>query len=664
MAKNTKEKDIKKEPRIERDPGYFWSMSEAPHIGEANHWFQMLPIILFSAISILLVRMYIYDRPMDLFYWSNGETDQTDFFSHCKMVCILIAAVCAIVFILYRLCVQNLAIKKTYLYIPMAVYALFVLISYAASDYKQFALYGYNDRFEGTLALLAYMVVLFAIITLVNGENNIKVVMYALFVSAALLGILGVSQGTGHDFFRTVFGQKLITPNVELGDGTMLYDAIDAAAANGEQALKFTFQNKEIYQTVYNINYVSFYLTLLLPVVGLLFIRSVERWKEEAKWKPVVWGALFALLLYNLIGSASSGGFLGMGIVVLMALIVLNKKILRWWKPLLILIVITALIGGLTFDRWKGELGYAFKSTVGSSETTASEEEAEVDPEKLTGHLDYLTTSDDHFTASIDGVALDFSIDSAMAQVSATDKDGKPVAFELVGDGEKKTFLVDNEAFKNVLVMPAIDDDRTLYIILRTNNPVEKDWLFGFTDEGVYYFNDKGNRVSLTEIPAVGFEGNGDFGNGRGYIWSRTIPMMKDTVLLGHGADTYCLYFPHNDYVGKYNAGNFANVLEIIVDKPHNMYMGAWIGTGGISVLALLALFLIYIVQSIRIYFRKDFADMEFLDVAGVGIMLGIVGFLFTGLVDDSTVSVMPMFYTMLGLGVVINILQGQKAAE
>ena len=64
------------------------------------------------------------------------------------------------------------------------------------------------------------------------------------------------------------------------------------------------------------------------------------------------------------------------------------------------------------------------------------------------------------------------------------------------------------------------------------------------------------------------------------------------------------------------------------------------------------------IVQSIRIYFRKDFADMAFLDVAGVGIMLGIVGFLFTGLVDDSTVSVMPMFYTMLGLGVVINILQ------
>lgn len=661
MAKNTKEKDTKKEPRTGRDPGYIWSMSEAPRIGEANHWFQMLPIILFSAISILLVRMYIYERPMDLFYWSNGETDQTDFFSHCKMVCILIAAVCTVVVILYRLCVQNLAIKKTYLYIPMAVYALFVLISYAASDYKQFALYGYNDRFEGTLALLAYMVVLFAIITLVNDENNIKVVMYALFASAALLGILGVSQATDHDFFRTVIGQKLITPNVELGDGTMLYDAIDAAAANGEQALKFTFQNKEIYQTVYNINYVSFYLTLLLPVVGLLFIRSVERWKEEAKWKPVVWGALFALLLYNLIGSASSGGFLGMGFVVLMALIVLNKKILRWWKPLLILIVITALIGGLTFDRWKGELGYALNSVLNPSETAEGEE---LYSSKLTGHLDYFITAEDYFTASIDGVALDFAIDSSTAQISATDKDGNPVAFEMIADGEIKEFAVISDAFKNVVLAPGIDKNRTLYIVFRTNNPVEKDWIFAFTKDGVYYCNEKGNHVTLSHVQATGFDGNEGFGSGRGYIWSRTIPMMKDTVLLGHGADTYCLYFPHNDYVGKYNAPSFQNNLEIIVDKPHNMYMGAWIGTGGISVLALLALFLIYIVQSIRIYFRKDFSDMEFLDVAGVGTMLGIVGFLFTGLVDDSTVSVMPMFYTMLGLGVVINILQVQKVAE
>ena len=137
---------------------------------------------------------------------------------------------------------------------------------------------------------------------------------------------------------------------------------------------------------------------------------------------------------------------------------------------------------------------------------------------------------------------------------------------------------------------------------------------------------------------------------------------MKDTMLLGHGADTYCLFFPHNDYVGKYNAGGgLTKNIEIIVDKPHNMYMGAWVGTGGISVLALIALYVLYIIQSVKIYFRKDYEDMDFLDITGAGIMLGVTGFLFTGLVDDSTVSVMPIFYTMLGLGIVTNILQRDK---
>lgn len=665
MTKKVKDKNTMAETRVGRKPGYFWEMSEAPRIGADNHWVQMLPIILFSAISILLLRMHVYERPMDLFYWSAGDTDLTDFFSYCKLVCILISAVCAIVFLLYKLVVQNLAIKRTYVYIPMAIYVLAVIGSYIFCDYKEFSLLGYNDRFEGTLALLAYMVLLFAIITVVNGEKNVKFVLGALFVSAAILGILGISQATDHDFFRTVLGQKLITPNIDLGDGTTIDQAIDAAAAEGKQALQFTFNNKEIYQTVYNINYVSFYLTLLLPVAGLLFIRSFSKRKEEPKWKLPVLGALFALLLYNLIGSASSGGFFGMGMVVIFAIIVFNKKILSWWKPLAILLIITSLIGGLTFDRWGSELSYAFGSGLKSAPVEATTETGDaVDESILTGHLDYFETRDDCFVASMDGKALSFSVDNGTTEITALDESGNKVEMERL-EGEKKAYIVKDEAFRNVVIVPAIDDANTLYLIFRTNNPAQNDWLFAFAEDAVYFANDKENRVKLTQIPAVGFENNQMFGNGRGYIWSRTFPMMKDTMLLGHGADTYCLYFPHNDYVGKYNSGgSFSTMINIIVDKPHNMYLGAWIGTGGISVLALLALFLMYVIQSIRIYFHKDYSDAQFLDFAGAGIMLGVIGFLFTGLVDDSSVSVMPMFYTMLGLGIVINILQKAKESS
>ena len=103
-------------------------------------------------------------------------------------------------------------------------------------------------------------------------------------------------------------------------------------------------------------------LTLLIPLFGMLFIRSVMLGKEEKLWKKIGWGVMFGLVIFNLIGSASSGGFLGMAAVVVLALILLNKKILKWWKPLLILILIAGICFGVTVDRWLPELTGAAKS--------------------------------------------------------------------------------------------------------------------------------------------------------------------------------------------------------------------------------------------------------------------------------------------------------------
>ncbi len=95
--------------------------------------------------------------------------------------------------------------------------------------------------------------------------------------------------------------------------------------------------------------------------------------------------------------------------------------------------------------------------------------------------------------------------------------------------------------------------------------------------------------------------------------------------------------------------------MNLIVDKPHNMYMGAWIGTGGLSVLSLLVLWFMYIFQCIKLFWKRK--PDTFTEYAGLGIFLGICGFLVSGLVDDSTVSVMPMFYGLLGTGIAINII-------
>ncbi len=646
MSKDTKKKDVEKKVNNSNRflPGYLYNMSCAPKIGENTHWFQMLPISIFTAVIIILTRMVIYERPMSQFFWSGGKNQLTDFFSYYKMQAIIICAVFVLVLLLYRVFSQSFSLKRSFAYIPMIIYTVFVLLSYATSDYKIFALWGWNDRFEGTLSLLGYMIVLFYVINTIRTERDVKWVVYPLAVTSALLGILGLTQALDHDFFRTDIGKKLLTPS-------WFWKDVDS--------LNFTFQNKEIYQTVYNINYVSFYLTLLIPLFGMIFIMSVMKQDKEPLWRKFTWGALFTLLIFNLIGSASSGGLLGMAVVVMIGIIVLNKRIIQWWKPVTILLALTIVIAGISYERWLPELTNAIDSVLGKSGSVQSELSATdtstspgVSTDSNVQHkLDYMTISGDSIVLSFDGNEVKFKTfpdDPIALQIS----DSEDNILDLAPTNVTPIYKVNDPRFKLITVRPAQDESSNHYFVIGTNGD---EWPFMITADGPKYLNGFGKIIDLRKVDAIGWKNNQGFGSGRGYIWSRSIPLMKDTLILGHGADTFCIYFPHDDYVGKYNSGTFSTNINIVVDKPHNMYFDAIIGTGGISMLSLLVLWGIYIIQSFSIYRRAKYD--RFITYTGVGIFLGICGFLVSGFVNDSTVSVMPMFYGLLGMGISINMM-------
>jgi O-antigen ligase len=567
------------------------------------------------------------------------------------MVAIIICTILALLLLLYRVFVQNFYIKRSILYIPALIYLAFVLISYAFSSVKDVAWMGWNDRFEGTLILICYIFMALYIMNLVNSEKGVKLIIYPLAITSFILSLIGLSQAFGRDFFQSTIGQKLIVPNMKMDGGTTAWEAIDKAAEQGEQFLKFTFQNNEIYQTVYNINYVSFYLTLLIPIFGLLFIH------EKANLiKKTMWGILFGLLIFNLIGSASSGGLLGMFVVVIIAAVIFNKKLITWWKPIVILLAITLLVGGITFDRWSDELTGAVKGVVG----TASEKQGPGTPEKsesdsvqgASGHeFEYFANKGDTIEFSLDGNVATIDLSQWNSIAASDNKDNQLNIVPTSTDSSPGKLTIDDNRFSAVTMEYTEDEDgNQLFDIGLTGE--ERTWSFTETESGIELLNDLGNTVKLENIPHWGFDDNPGFGSGRGYIWSRSLPMIKDTVLIGHGADTYCIYFPHKDYIGKYNAGWNVNM---VVDKPHNMYIGIAVNTGLISLLALLTFFGIYVIQSFRIYRRNEMNS--FLACAGAGIFLGICGFLVSGFVDDSTVSVMPMFYGLLGTGIAINML-------
>ncbi|MDR0424910.1 MAG: O-antigen ligase family protein [Clostridiales Family XIII bacterium] len=659
------------EPPASKDPAYLWSMSHAKGAGEGIYGLQLVPAALFTAVVIVIIRMFNYTRDMTSFYWTGNSNALVDFFSHYKVVLIVICAFAALLMLLYRLCTQSLAIKKSAVYLPMAIYVALVLVSYLTSEYKLFAWHGWNDRFEGTYTIICYMFMLFYIINSVNTERNVKWILYPLTGVTILLSLLGISQFLDRDFFRTGMGQKLMLPNTINSDGVSTWELVDRATSEGNQFLSFTFKNREIYQTVYNINYVSFYLTLLIPLFGLLFL------SEKRPVKKALWGLIVMLILINLIGAASSGGIFGMFFVVLTAVLILRKQLLKWWKSVAALIVITAIVAAGTHSymlsysgsSWYTEVKSAIISVLNLNSRPEVAGSVPGTPDPTGGntpavtatHLDYFETVDYSLTFSIDGHEATIAFNPAdSSDMTARDSDGMPLTLVATtsklrdsDEKENSVFLIDDQRFSPVLLFPATSgsdesSSRDTCIFRLADNP--QLWGFRLTDDGLSYYAETGKLVKLSKIPSMGWKNNTSFGSGRGFIWSRTIPMLKDTLFIGHGADTYALYFPHNDYVGKHNAG--WNITTI-VDKPHNMYLGAAVGTGVLSVIALLAIFLIYFVQSARIYARSKFDD--FCSAAGAGIFFGTVGFAFAGVVDDSTVSVMPLFYGLLGLGLAIN---------
>lgn len=159
-----------------------------------------------------------------------------------------------------------------------------------------------------------------------------------------------------------------------------------------------------------------------------------------------------------------------------------------------------------------------------------------------------------------------------------------------------------------------------------------------------------GKAYKTGQIEKWGFEGRENLGSNRGYIWSRSLPMLKDTILTGYGPDTYGLYFPQYDNVGKLIA---FNTTRKIVDKPHNMYLQVGINTGVISLIALLTVFGVYSFSSIKLYWGGRFDN--FYKKVGVGIFGAFLAYAIAGLFNDSVISVAPVFWILFGIGISVN---------
>ena len=152
----------------------------------------------------------------------------------------------------------------------------------------------------------------------------------------------------------------------------------------------------------------------------------------------------------------------------------------------------------------------------------------------------------------------------------------------------------------------------------------------------------------------IGFEGKERIGSSRGYIWSRTLPLLRNCLITGYGPDTFTYNFPQNDVLAKYYSySQYNSSFYITVDKPHNMYIQIFYSSGLIALLAFLGIVVFYLVDCFRLYaLRRSYRTEQ---AMGVSVMLGVVGYLAAGMFNDSIIGVAPVFWILLGVGAALN---------
>lgn len=586
-------------------------------ISKTDRWLYDLPIILAAALVPLVVRLKILSLGGDLYYYWTGEQTHYDFFSYYKAELVMVlAGVSLAVYLLGIWKNEKELIRPVNYHWLLLTYTLFILLSTIFSQHQGVAMWGFVDRYEGAVVLVSYIVLFIFTSEIVRNENSLRRILWGIFISAAGIGFIGIFQYIGKDLWLSNFGKWLILP-----------------PAFRNVPLRFSVGIHAVYASLYHPDYVGSYTAMLLPL-GLTFTFS----QQKFLWK-LISGLITALILVIWLTGGSRAGIVGGLVGIIVLAILLRKKIKIYAKYLIIGVLFVSVLfvminitgGGNPATRIKlllSDAGQLFnqKNSVSTSDTALKDIKV------------------DHNRATIKTNIETLNIDVENGQLSLSDENMNPLHFEF--SAKDGNILLKDTRYKTYNITLGYSHGIR---VLR----VKKDTLlfdFALADNRINLVDNKGQPVYLSTIEKWGFNGKERLGSSRGYIWSRSIPLLRHSIILGYGPDTFPMIFPQNDILGKTYAYNDPWQL---IDKPHDLYLQIALSTGVISLIAILALFILYIYKSIKIYINADYKNTKVM--IGSGIFAAICGYLITGFFNDSVVSVAPVFWVLLGTGTAIN---------
>ncbi len=581
--------------------------------------------LLFFPVAFLLAVMPFVVRATEQFiqgdlYQLFSTNRKTEIFAQYRARFLwIMAAVMLILFFVYTRKLLAGIDRLDLLYMGFCgVLVLFTVLSTVCSAHPDTAMWGLYDRAEGMVTQICYLILFLYTALAYRTSHDLKLFMAAVAVLIAVNAIMGISQFIGHDLFTTDWVNRLVVPDYMSGKISPLQ-----------------FNKAKMYGTTNHYDYLGSVAAMIFPVCTVLAL-------FEKKWKfriPAIIAAAFSLML--LLGSTSRAGLVGTAVAIILGMIFFRYFLLRYWKIVLSIFAgLLAVTIGLDFV-----LHHAIFERVpmllADIQTIFSD----------TSDFDYKDTLPIRGVENREDGAVIFLQEDCL-HLSVQDgtfifrnQNGKDVLYTENGEGVLETS--DGVFAQFSFQATQTFEGACLYLIYNGQNLLR----FYYDETQIYLVRkNTAEKMTLEDPPVAGFlKGKELIGSMRGYIWSRTIPLLPEHLLIGAGPDCFIFEFPQDDVLGKLYA---YGIGSIVVDKPHNVYLQIFINEGGVALLAFLAICFVYLWDCFRLYGGKNRRETAF---RGVAVALGVIGYLFAGFFNDSIIVTSVIFWILLGIGVGIN---------
>ena len=493
-----------------------------------------------------------------------------------------------------------------------ALFFILTLLSALLSSHRVFSFQGMVESFETVWVIGAYVVIFYYAFSLVQTGGSLRLLYGSILAGSFLQGLIGLSQLCHHDFWSTRAGAFLLFLG-KTQSGTLRFHFSDLDPV-------------QIYLSFYNPNYAALYLVLILPL-AMLGIRICRR----------LWQKLFALLLTLLLVVCLYGTRSKAGMMVFLAqllLLLVFHLYQRGVRPrrlvfhtVLVLIHLTAAAALLII--------LANHTTL--LPTALSEAVSDLFPKAKPYYLSQITGEKDGISFVYDDQTYYFGTKETESglQCYAQTADGASLP---LSRNEDDTYSLASSDVKYVKLSAYTKNDSSYITISR----YFASWTFikRSSDQKYYYVNYL-DRLDEIVTAQTAFSTDYDrWFTQRVYIWNRTIPLLKKSLLLGTGPDTFALEFPQKDYVIRGQVDT--TIAEQILTRPHSFYLQTALQEG-LPALLLFLTVAVYALRSLRKILKPRKDTPAFL-------LLSLAGFLLMALFNDSILPVMPYVWGLLGV--------------